>query len=236
MFKQYSKKILASLVTLNVVLSFNVLAANKDLSQDIMISADRQGADLKSKTSIYFDNVVISQGSLTIYADLVKISANENEAKTYLLKGEPAKLKQTLKDGSEIFLEAKVITYQPESSLITIQGDAKLQQLKNKIVADEIIYRITTEQLNAKGSPAILEQKVNDTNNITLEAKSIIYQPALSLISIKGKAKLKQEGSEVHANQIIYNIATEKMEALGNKDQAVKTILQPQLKSDTNNE
>lgn len=236
MFKQYTKKILASLLTLNVIFSFNALGANKDLSQDIMISADRQGADLKSKTSIYFDNVVISQGSLTIYADLVKISANENTVKTYLLKGEPAKLKQTLQDGSEIFLEAKVISYQPENSLITIQGDAKLQQLKNKIVADEIIYHITTEQLNAKGSPAVLEQKVNDSNNITLEAQNVIYQPALSLISIKGKAKLKQEGSEVHANQIIYNIATEKMEALGSKDQAVKTILQPQLKNDTNNE
>ena len=218
------------------MVSFNALANDKDLSQDIMISADRQGADLKSKTSIYFDNVVISQGSLTIYADLAKVSTNEKADKTYSLKGSPAKLKQTLDDGSEVFLEANLIAYQPDNALITIKGNAKLQQLKNKVIADEIIYQIDTEQLIAMGSPALLEQKVHEGNDISLEAEHITYQPSLSLISIKGNAKLKQEGSEVHASEIIYNITTEQMEALGSKDQAVKTILQPQSKNDENNE
>lgn len=211
------------------------MADNQDFSEDILISADRQGADLKTKTSIYFDNVMISQGSLQINADLAQVS-NKNAGPLYRLKGNPAKLTQILDDGNEISLEAQEISYQPDSFLITIEGKAKLQQQNSQVLADKIIYHMQTERLDANGSPATLQQGLINGDHISLQAKHITFQPALSLVSIKGNAKLKQEGSEVHANEITYNMKTEKMEASGNADQAVTTILQPQTKNGTNNE
>ncbi|WP_448245409.1 lipopolysaccharide transport periplasmic protein LptA [Thalassotalea agariperforans] len=211
------------------------MANNQDFNEDILISADRQGADLKTKTSIYFDNVVISQGSLKINADLAQVS-NKNAGPLYTLKGNPAKLTQTLDDGNQISLEAQEITYQPDSFLITISGQAKLQQKNSQVLADEIIYHMKTERLDANGLPAKLQQGLISGDNISLQANNITFQPALSLVSIKGNAKLKQEGSEVHANEITYNMKTEQMEASGNTEQAVTTILQPQLQSGTNNE
>ncbi len=104
------------------------------------------------------------------------------------------------------------------------------------MLADEIIYHMKTERLDANGLPAKLQQGLISGDNISLQANNITFQPALSLVSIKGNAKLKQEGSEVHANEITYNMKTEQMEASGNTEQAVTTILQPQLQSGTNNE
>lgn len=212
------------------------MANNQDFSEDILISADRQGADLKTRTSIYFDNVVISQGGLQINADLAQVTTNQNAETIYSLKGKPAKLTQTLDDGNEISLEAQEITYQPDNFLITIKGQAKLQQQNSQVLADEIIYHMQTERLDANGLPATLQQSLINGDNISLQANNITFEPALSLVSIKGDAKLKQEGSEVHANEMTYNIKTEQMEASGNAKQAVTTILQPQTKNGTNND
>ena len=166
-------RFVASLKVLAITFSLfslpSVHATKNDLEQEITIKSQRQSADLKNKIASYLDDVVITQGSLTIQADLVQVITQSGTAdKIYVAKGKPAQFQQTLEDG----------------------------------------------------------------NPITLEANEIRYEPGISTITIKGNAKLSQEGSQVSGEKIIYNIKTEQLEAEGNLTDSVTTILQPQLQSD----
>ena len=75
MYKPFIKKLktkaayLAALILLAPVAS----AEKFDVEQEIKISSSRQAADLKNKIFSYIDNVIISQGTLTINADLVQV-------------------------------------------------------------------------------------------------------------------------------------------------------------------
>ena len=125
-------------------------AAELDLQQEISINASRQAADLKNKIFSYIDNVVISQGSLQIKADLVQvITDNESGEKTYLAKGKPATFEQKLEDGTPIYLQANEIKYQPSQNIVVISGDAELRQEGSKVSGSIITYNFVTEQVSA---------------------------------------------------------------------------------------
>ena len=89
-----------------------------------------------------------------------------------------------------------------------------------------------TETYIAKGQPAIFEQQLEDGSIVHLEADEIKYQPLISTITISGNALLRQAGSEVSGDKIVYNTLTEQLEAEGGSDQAVTTILKPKAKGD----
>lgn len=154
MYKQYTKKTLVNYILFFITFLFcsNVVAKSDDFSQEIQIKAKRQSADLKNKIASYLDNVVITQGSLTISADLVQvISATEN--KIYIAKGNPARFEQQLTDDSPIVLEAEKIRYEPGKNLITIEGNAKLSQEGSEVSGTKITYNTLTEQLEAESKP-----------------------------------------------------------------------------------
>ena len=152
------KQIITTCVSLAICFglfsSVNTFANKTDIEQEISIKSDRQSGDLKNKTVDYVDNVVITQGTLSIKADLVKIfrtknASNVDTGDTYLAKGNPAIFQQTLDDGSIITLEANKITYQPSLFLIKISGNAKVTQASSEVSGSEITYNIATERLDA---------------------------------------------------------------------------------------
>ncbi len=121
-----------------------------DLKQEINIDAARQAADLKNKIFSYIDDVVITQGSLTIKADLVQVLTEmESENKTYIAKGSPATFTQTLEDGTPIYLQANEIKYQPGKNTVIISGNAELRQEGSKVSSSVITYNFLTEQVLA---------------------------------------------------------------------------------------
>tara|TARA_B110000881_G_scaffold151004_1_gene134014 strand:- start:216 stop:740 length:525 start_codon:yes stop_codon:yes gene_type:complete len=124
-----------------------------DLEQEIVIKAKRQSADLKNKIATYLDNVVISQGTLNITADTVKVYISKDESETYIAKGEPAIFSQILADGEPVSLEAKTIIYQPSQQKITISGNALVRQAGSEVKGSKITYNILSEQLEAESNP-----------------------------------------------------------------------------------
>ena len=151
MYKLFIKKLLASLA-LASMLSAPALAAKIDLEQEIFISAKRQAGDLKNKIASYLDDVVITQGSLKIKADLVQVfSQKDQDVQTYVAKGQPATFEQLLEDGSKIRLQADEIKYEPLSFTITISGNALLSQAGSEVSGEKIVYNTLTEQLEAEG-------------------------------------------------------------------------------------
>jgi len=147
--KKISKGFLLSSLLLSLALP--VYAAKKDLTQEITIKSKRQSADLKNKIASYLDDVSINQGSISISADIVQVYSevdNETQQKedTYLAKGEPAIFKQQLED------EANEITYQPDQNIITISGNAQVQQAGSKVTGEIITYNTLNEKLEAISS------------------------------------------------------------------------------------
>lgn len=154
MYKPYTKKTLVNniLLSLAILFSGNIAAENDNFSQEIQIKAKRQSADLKNKIASYLDNVLITQGNLTISADLVQV-ISKTENKIYIAKGNPARFEQKLTDGSPIILEAEKIRYEPGKNLITIEGNAKLSQEGSEVSGTKITYNTLTEQLEAESKP-----------------------------------------------------------------------------------
>jgi lipopolysaccharide export system protein LptA len=146
----------------------SAFAEKFDISQKIEIDASRQAADLKNKIFSYIDNVVITQGSLIIRADLVQVlTQSGSEEKTYIAKGKPATFEQTLSDGTPLSLQADEIRYEPGNNLVIISGNALLQQEDSEVSGSKITYNIDTQYVNA-------ESKTNERTKTIFQPKEKI--------------------------------------------------------------
>lgn len=155
MCKPYTKKIIASIALLTASVSFSALtfAAEHDINQEIVIKSKRQAGDLKNKIASYLDDVIITQGTLTIKADLVQVySQADSDQETYVAKGNPATFEQLLDDGTPINLQANEIAYEPSINTITISGNALLRQAGSEVSGSKIVYNTKTQQLEAESS------------------------------------------------------------------------------------
>ena len=174
MNKPYFNLLKTSCLALGLTLSFsfNTIAAEIDLNEEIKIDASRQAADLKNKIFSYIDNVIITQGSLTINADLVQVvTESTTNEKTYIAKGQPATFEQVLEDGTPIYLQANEIKYQPEQNTVIISGNAELRQEGSKVSGTIITYNFLTEQVQASSDENARVQTVLQPQN--LEKKKI---------------------------------------------------------------
>jgi len=176
--KKLSKGLL--LTSLFFTLTAPVIAAKKDLTQEITIKSKRQSADLKNKIASYLDEVSINQGSISIVADIVQVYSNvddktKEKSDTYLAKGNPAVFKQQLEDGSLISLQANEIKYQPDLHIITVSGNAQVKQAGSQVTGETITYNTSSEKLEAQSSdnesvttilqPAQIKAQQNKKNN-----------------------------------------------------------------------
>lgn len=130
-----------------------------DIEQRIIIKSKRQASDLKNKIASYLDDVVITQGTLSIHADIVQVvSKAGSKEKTYIASGKPAIFKQLLDDGQPINLQADEIKYEPASHTITISGHASVSQEGSLVSGNIITYNTLTEQLSAESKKGSDEQ------------------------------------------------------------------------------
>jgi lipopolysaccharide export system protein LptA len=153
MYKPFIKKLKNNFFCLTalILLIPSANAEKFDVEQEIKISSSRQAADLKNKIFSYIDNVIISQGTLKIHAELVQvITQAENNNKIYIAKGAPATFEQTLQDGSPINLQANEIRYEPSKNIVVISGNALLRQEGSEVSGSKITYNFETEYVNAE--------------------------------------------------------------------------------------
>ena len=168
MFKLSIKKPLAKLLLTASALGFIPLtmAEKSDFEQEITIKSIRQSGDLKNKIISYLDDVIITQGSLVIHADLVQVLKKQGtDDDIYIAKGQPATFEQLLEDGTPIKLEADEIIYEANENTIVISGNARLSQEGSEVTGSKIIYNTLTERLEA-------ESYSNDTVTTVLKPKA----------------------------------------------------------------
>lgn len=140
-----------SMVSL-AVMTPAVLADSSDFDQPIKVDAKSQFIDGKKKTSTFKDDVTITQGSLIIIANEVQVIASEGDGKeVFIAYGEPASYSQTMDDGTKVKASADEIRYEVARKLISLNGEAQIQQNTSMVQGDSITYDMGKEQLLATG-------------------------------------------------------------------------------------
>ena len=123
---------------------------SNDFNEPVFLDSKSQALDGKKKTSIFTDNVVITQGSLELLADRVELDATAGKRKEIIMaSGNPASYQQRKDDGSLVIARANEIIYSVESRTISLKGSAYISQNEINVTGDSIVFDMAKEQILA---------------------------------------------------------------------------------------
>ena len=129
-------------------------ALTDDNQQPINIqsdSASQKTLEHSEKTE-YVGNVVMTQGSTSIRGDHIIIHSQEHKVLNIVALGSPAKFQQQSDPNTPpVKAAAKTIDYQLKTEIITLTGDASIEQDRTIVSGERIEYNTATEQVIASG-------------------------------------------------------------------------------------
>ena len=126
---------------------------NSDFSQPITIESGTQFVDGLNEVAVYKQNVVITQGSLKIHADEVRIDASAGEGKElFIATGTPATFEQMTLDGTFVKASANQVRYARDTKKISLNGAAEIAQNASVVTGENIMFDMLKEQLIASGT------------------------------------------------------------------------------------
>ncbi|MDA8904852.1 lipopolysaccharide transport periplasmic protein LptA [Candidatus Thioglobus sp.] len=133
-----------------------VFALSEDAEQPIEIEAESVIVDDKSGFNEFIGDAEVRQGSLFMSAELIQVQTNEEGVETMKAIGtlnKPAKYIQSQENQTR-FIEATAteITYDVNTSMIFLNGNANLIQGFESFSGESLIYDIDNDKVNAKGS------------------------------------------------------------------------------------
>lgn len=153
MYKHFMHRALNCVALLALTVSPACLAGKTDFDLPIKVDSKSQLIDGINKTSKFWQDVNISQGSLTINADEVEVIASAGKGnEIFIARGTPAIYSQQMDDGSAITAQAREIKYQVAISTISLKGNAQLQRDSSVVKGESITFDMVKEQLLAEGS------------------------------------------------------------------------------------
>lgn len=138
-----------------LLLSTIVQALESDRHKPLRIVADTAVIDEQDGTAIYTGNVVLTQGTLKIAADKLRIATEEGKVAKVTADGEPALFSQVPEpDQSEVIAKAKAIDYLVRTQILVLKRNASIVQADNIFRGEEILYEIQSQRLQAQGQAA----------------------------------------------------------------------------------
>ncbi|MGR8981310.1 MAG: lipopolysaccharide transport periplasmic protein LptA [Gammaproteobacteria bacterium] len=134
----------------SVLFSRALFALESDAEQPIIIDSNTATYDDKTEISIYTGNVISVQGSIKVNSDKLTVYFVNGEVDKLLFTGNPAKFKQTPKEGKEdITGEALIGEYYPKTNLLILKNNATVWQGNGTYSSDFIEYDIKTSLVKA---------------------------------------------------------------------------------------
>lgn len=140
----YKDKIVV--VSTFIFLLFSTLVS---ASEDLVISSENQDSDYKNNTLYFSGNVVIQQGGMTIKADELFVSKEDNGNKL-IAKGQPAIFSQKAPNTDELSAQAQEITYVVDAQILQLSGDAKFQQGGSVVESAKIEFDLKAQRVKAE--------------------------------------------------------------------------------------
>lgn len=144
----------ASILLFATTAAFDVVALATDSQQPIEIEADFAELDDQEGKTIYVGNVVVTQGSIRMTGDKLKVNFSEDrDLEEVYLEGRPAYFKQTPDNGEDVEGEALLIEYHQLKSLLHLISKARLTQGERLFEGDRINYDTAKSVITARAVP-----------------------------------------------------------------------------------
>ena len=144
-----------TLVTVSLLLTGQTaLARDGDLSQPVDVRADSSEFDEQNATQSLSGNVEISQGSLRIQADRIDVFLKNNQLARIEGSGKPIRFEQENNAGELIEGTARAIDYDATSGVLELSGGATLQQPRQTLKSERIVFDARRQKVSARGNAA----------------------------------------------------------------------------------
>lgn len=134
-------------------------ALTGDKEQPMLLEADSVSIDEGTGVSLYEGNVVITQGSLKLWADRLWIHRRDGKTEKLVSEGSPTHFQQMTDDNEEIRGHALRAEFYPERDELLLFDDAVLEQGADQFRSDRILYNRISAQVRA-GTSADGKQRV----------------------------------------------------------------------------
>lgn len=171
--------VLLVLATLLSVFSHGARALPSDSEQDMTIISDQAEIDRRQGSIVYLGNVVLTQGTLTIEADRLVILQQDGVVQSARAEGTPARYQQLIEmDASPTQATGQRIDYQALKRLITVSGNAELQQQGNVFSGARIVYDISSETVSADSDIQDPKASTITPNSTPPQRIKVIIKPA----------------------------------------------------------
>lgn len=139
------------ILLLTLLMSNSALALESDFAENVVVNAKRQEVFIKENRVIFYDNVVVTQGSILIHADeLTVLSPGGKGTEVMIATGNVATFYQELDDGKKINAESNEIRYELGKKRLTLTKNARLRQADSEIKGNKIIYQIDKQEMIAE--------------------------------------------------------------------------------------
>ncbi|WP_230659044.1 lipopolysaccharide transport periplasmic protein LptA [Psychrobacter sp. I-STPA10] len=131
-----------------------------------------------------------------------------------------------------IKLLADQATYSERTGVTSYSGDVVITQGTLKLTAANLTVNLSNgrsiETAIAKGSPATMQQIVTQEKGLAKgQANEIIYNAKNGIVTLKGNARLTQNGASFAGNVIRYSLKVGDVEATAGGSQRVELIFPP---------
>lgn len=148
-------------IILSLLLSGQCLAKSSDRNQAMDLSADHSDFELTDNgSSSIKGNVKISQGSLLINADTAVILRIKGEISKVTLSGNPASMQQMNDNGELIKATAKDIVYFISTEQINLVGNVIIDQSRGSMRGESIRYDMKTGRLQGGGDGKRIQMRL----------------------------------------------------------------------------
>ena len=141
----------------------SVDARESDLTQPIEIDADRSEYDERAGIQILEGNVRISQGTILITADRIEVQLEDGRLASIDGTGSPLGFAQDNEAGERMRGSADSLAYDAISGSLILEGNATLEQPRQRLVSDRIVFDTISQTVRAEGN-----QSDSDSNRVRI--------------------------------------------------------------------
>ncbi len=136
-------------------------AAKGDSEAPTQVEADRMQYDDLKQTNVFIGNVVLTKGTIRLFADRLVVRQDAEGFQFATATGEPARFRQKRDGQGDQWVEghARQIDYDGRAETVLLQRDAMLRRTQGGRVLDEvhgneILYESRTEFFTVEGGDA----------------------------------------------------------------------------------
>ncbi|MEN1727038.1 MAG: lipopolysaccharide transport periplasmic protein LptA [Pseudomonadota bacterium] len=144
-------------LTVLMIFSLNALGQSDETAPPVEILSENGRLDVPTGAYVLTGNVRIFRGTLSVFADEARsFSGESGELERVELYGTPTRWNDTLEDGSEVDGVSDEILYDFITNLITMRGNAEIQNVQGQFSGDQLVYDLDTQNLVGDGNVRLL--------------------------------------------------------------------------------